>query len=721
MVIRKRMVLIIGLAALAICTSALAATVEYDLTDDWSTAQNPFGRWSLRKSPTALFQTAQPDLWSDGSGQVAWADAAYDQTAHVPFWFKTTVVPPPAIVYTEDVQIGDLLAQSGEFDRTGTNVTSAVWTSPAEGTVSVSGAVWSVTTFNRATRWELRKNGLAFTSGELASDGTYSRSNPFSFPLGSDGPSALQQTVLVGDQIELVLQALTESGNVSDILGVDLHIALTHDAGVLSQVLFFDDFEGGGDPSWIQPNGGWICEDGHMRNTTTCGFQSCMPDIWSGGPQYTDYIASFDLNLSGGNLNVYVLANDPAEHEQGQTGAYAVDVGIGDGTCGGGISLTLPWPSCERLVSRADPAFCFDSGLVYRVKFGRIGPQVLYKAWPKSTAEPSSWMLSTTHDAHHSGYWGISFWNGMGWIDNFLVERVMPFRVEVEDIPNDEGSEIQVFWLKHPYDATDASTPVLSYDVQRFDSNWATLATLVATQADSYLVAVSTPDVLTIGQPEPFAEYRVVACTADTAIYFESLPDSGCSIDNLPPAAPSLDLFDSETDRSLVWQNPTPADFGETCLHRGEAPGFEAGDPLVCSATQFWYQETNLNRYWYRARSFDIHGNASEWSNEVVGRYPTDVPGAPAVLRLYPNQPNPFNPMTTLRFDLPVGGKVRLEVYDVAGRLIRTLLDADLPAGGHQAVWDGTDSGGRGMPSGSYFARLSAFGKVETVRMGLVR
>lgn len=96
-------------------------------------------------------------------------------------------------------------------------------------------------------------------------------------------------------------------------------------------------------------------------------------------------------------------------------------------------------------------------------------------------------------------------------------------------------------------------------------------------------------------------------------------------------------------------------------------------------------------------------------------------PLSPGSIRLYQNQPNPFNPLTTLRFDIPVEGGVRLAVYDVAGRLIRTLLDVDLPAGSHQAVWDGKDAAGRGMPSGSYFARLSASGKVETVRMGLVR
>jgi flagellar hook assembly protein FlgD len=83
--------------------------------------------------------------------------------------------------------------------------------------------------------------------------------------------------------------------------------------------------------------------------------------------------------------------------------------------------------------------------------------------------------------------------------------------------------------------------------------------------------------------------------------------------------------------------------------------------------------------------------------------------------------PNPFNPLTTLRFDVPVAGGVHFAVYDVAGRLVRVLVAEELPAGSHQAVWDGRDSAGRAMASGSYFARLEAGGKVETVRMGLVR
>ncbi len=96
-----------------------------------------------------------------------------------------------------------------------------------------------------------------------------------------------------------------------------------------------------------------------------------------------------------------------------------------------------------------------------------------------------------------------------------------------------------------------------------------------------------------------------------------------------------------------------------------------------------------------------------------------DLPSADVVL--HAPMPNPFNPSTMIRFDLPVAGGVRLRVHDVAGRLVRTLLDADFPAGSHEAAWDGRDEAGRALASGSYFARLSAGGRTRTVRLALVR
>jgi hypothetical protein len=83
--------------------------------------------------------------------------------------------------------------------------------------------------------------------------------------------------------------------------------------------------------------------------------------------------------------------------------------------------------------------------------------------------------------------------------------------------------------------------------------------------------------------------------------------------------------------------------------------------------------------------------------------------------------PNPFNPRTTLRFDLPQAGAARLAVYDLAGRLVRTLVDGSLPQGANEIAWDGRDEAGRPVGTGAYVARLEAGGAVATTRLALLR
>ncbi len=92
----------------------------------------------------------------------------------------------------------------------------------------------------------------------------------------------------------------------------------------------------------------------------------------------------------------------------------------------------------------------------------------------------------------------------------------------------------------------------------------------------------------------------------------------------------------------------------------------------------------------------------------------TDVPGSdeiavPRQTALHQNVPNPFNPTTTIRFDLAADGPVALRIYDVAGRLVRTLINGPGKAGGNQAVtWDGLNESGERVSSGIYFYRLEA-------------
>jgi len=80
----------------------------------------------------------------------------------------------------------------------------------------------------------------------------------------------------------------------------------------------------------------------------------------------------------------------------------------------------------------------------------------------------------------------------------------------------------------------------------------------------------------------------------------------------------------------------------------------------------------------------------------------------PQVFALQPNYPNPFNPSTTLRYQLPVDSQVRLDIFDVLGQKVRTLVAGARPAGYHRVVWNSRDDGGMPVASGVYFSRLQA-------------
>jgi hypothetical protein len=94
---------------------------------------------------------------------------------------------------------------------------------------------------------------------------------------------------------------------------------------------------------------------------------------------------------------------------------------------------------------------------------------------------------------------------------------------------------------------------------------------------------------------------------------------------------------------------------------------------------------------------------------------------APRAFQLVGAVPNPFNPQTTIKYVLPEAGSVRLRLYDVQGRLVRTLVDGSRAAGANEVRWDGRDNTGRSMASGTYFARLEQGSQHSVKSLVLVR
>jgi hypothetical protein len=94
----------------------------------------------------------------------------------------------------------------------------------------------------------------------------------------------------------------------------------------------------------------------------------------------------------------------------------------------------------------------------------------------------------------------------------------------------------------------------------------------------------------------------------------------------------------------------------------------------------------------------------------------------PARTALHQNAPNPFNPMTTITFDLARDGHVSLRIFDVAGRLVRVLSDETMTAGFTKRVtWNGLDDVGRRVSSGVYFYRLTTADFTATRKMVVMK
>lgn len=120
-----------------------------------------------------------------------------------------------------------------------------------------------------------------------------------------------------------------------------------------------------------------------------------------------------------------------------------------------------------------------------------------------------------------------------------------------------------------------------------------------------------------------------------------------------------------------------------------------------------------------------VPGLVREYVIEAVGRYEPNSTALTAKLprsfELYDNYPNPFNPGTTIQWDLPSEGEVRLEIFNIMGQKVRTLANAYYPAGRHSVEWDSRNDAGHRVASGVYFYRLSADDLSVSKKMTLLK
>ena len=130
--------------------------------------------------------------------------------------------------------------------------------------------------------------------------------------------------------------------------------------------------------------------------------------------------------------------------------------------------------------------------------------------------------------------------------------------------------------------------------------------------------------------------------------------------------------------------------------------------PIVVTVGNVWGHIIGIVDY-----SYDEYGLNPRSPEDMHFGVGVDDETVVASVAVKGNYPNPFNPTTTVAFDLAHPGPVQLHVYNVRGQLVTTLVNDTLPAGNHTVSWQGRNSNGQSAASGLYFLRLQADGQTH--------
>jgi len=330
--------------------------------------------------------------------------------------------------------------------------------------------------------------------------------------------------------------------------------------------------------------------------------------------------------------------------------------------------------------------------------------------------------------------------------------------MRIADVPDDQGLAVQLTWSASAYDAasTPADTQAISlYGIWRrgesiygrstrndatarspirFDLAsasaragdahlppgtrihlqgepyaWDLVATVPAERLATYTQVVPTQQDSLDHQPN-WQFFMVSAHTADQAYIFISYPDSGYSIDNLPPVVRHARAEMGPLGVQLSWETPGSPDIVMTRVYRRRAgaPATQGSELIGIVDGHAFHDPAGTETTAYRLEVEDDGGNVTV--AEILPVVVTGIdanPGTPPTeFQLFPNHPNPFNPETEIRYALPRSGRVELVILNVSGQVVRTLVASEQAPGLYRQVWPGRDEFGRSVASGIYLCRL---------------
>ncbi|MGD9141441.1 MAG: FlgD immunoglobulin-like domain containing protein [bacterium] len=327
----------------------------------------------------------------------------------------------------------------------------------------------------------------------------------------------------------------------------------------------------------------------------------------------------------------------------------------------------------------------------------------------------------------------------------------------VSDIPGDQGGQLRLCWFRAAFDRFESPITITEYTVYRRDDplplssgaagrsgaaaaadgvpagatgepvvlqgtdfppgDWDYITTVPALGENEYCCVVPTLCDWSVANGWCWSVFCVVAETAGFT-FFASPVDSGCSFDNLEPSPPGGLYMPTATE--LAWDGAPEDDFDHFSVYGSASGDFGEAEFIM----DVYVPEAEVSAFlyeYYHVTTLDHAGNESgdaSTRNTFAG-----VPGEglPVAFALRQNTPNPFSAGTAIGYDMPGQARVEIDVIDIEGRVVRTLVDEVAPAGRHSAAWDGRDGYGARVGPGIYFVRMRAGDFSATCKMMVLR
>ena len=306
------------------------------------------------------------------------------------------------------------------------------------------------------------------------------------------------------------------------------------------------------------------------------------------------------------------------------------------------------------------------------------------------------------------------------------AQHFNPRITSIDDIPSDQGGKVYVHFLPSFFDhpnGTGQMYTVFRRDIVDTTAQWVVVLSGGAIGDTQYTYEIPTLMDSTVDH-EGITSFKVVASMNEGN--FHSQVETGYSIDNIAPEVPTgMGVLAMDNSIFLSWDISEAEDFQYFQLERSStATGLDT--TVIIELIENTYEDFNVysgTEYSYKLAAYDYAGNRSDFTEPVSAILLSIDPLSliPNAFALHQNYPNPFNPSTQIRYDLPDNEFVSINIYDVKGRKIKSLINIYQEAGYRSITWDATNDLGQTVSAGMYIYTILAGEFRQTKKMVLLK